>query len=168
MTSSQSSPAAPTASRARAWRAANSSAGKSCLDMLLPPHPALSPWGRGMREVSISEAGDDLLSDDLDGAHDLVVRRVADLEHEDHLVDARGRPALHLAAHAVGVAPDGHPLVEEVVIRIPRHAGLDPGHALGGPEPHMVQLGVVVAIVEARGGAAQVAAGPDVSVPDAD
>src|SRR6266404_2199962 len=84
--------------------------------------------------TSIREARDDLLPDDLDGAHDLVVRRVADLEHEDHLIDAGGRPALHLAAHAVGVAPDGHPLVEEVVIRIPRHAGLDPSHALGRPE----------------------------------
>src|SRR5712691_12531027 len=127
MTRSQSSPAAPTASRARAWRAANSSAGKSCLDMLLPPHPALSPRGRGMREVSVREARDDLLPDDLDGAHDLVVRRVADLEHEDHLIDTCGRPALHLAAHAVGVAPDGHPLVEEVFIRVSRHAGLTPG-----------------------------------------
>src|SRR5207245_10440439 len=158
MTSSQSSPAAPTASRARAWRAANSSAGKSCLDMLLPPHPALSPRRRGMREVSVREAGDDLLSDDLDGAHDLVVRRVADLEHEDHLIDAGGRPAFHLAAHAVGVAPDGHPLVEEVVVRIPGHAGLDLGHALGRAEPHVIPLGVVVAIVAAPRRAPDVAA----------
>jgi len=47
-----------------------------------PPPPA-EP--RGPVE-SVLEARDHLLEDDLDRAHDLVVGRVPDLEHEDHLI----------------------------------------------------------------------------------
>src|SRR5262249_6651906 len=85
---------------------------------------------------------------------DLIVRGAPDLEHEDQLIDARRGPALHLAAHAVGVAADGHPVFQEIVVRIAGHALLDPRHALGGAEPHAIQRGVVLAVVEARGGAA--------------
>src|SRR5437773_2976639 len=109
MTSSQSSPAAPIASRARAWRAANSSAGKSCLDMLLPPYPALSPRGRGMRGVSVGEAGDGLLFVVLDGGRDMGGGGVAGVEHVVHLICVSGSPELYLATLAVGFAHDGVP-----------------------------------------------------------
>src|SRR5262249_40446114 len=51
-----------------------------------------------------------------------------------------------------------------LVVRIASHAGLDPGGAFGRAEPHVVQLGIVVAVVEARGGAAPRAPDPIVVV----
>src|SRR4029450_8789476 len=83
---------------------------------------------RGWRaDASIREPWDDLLPDDLDGPHDLIVGRVADLEHEDHLVDACRGPALDLSADAVRVAADRHPARQQLVVRIAGHASLDPG-----------------------------------------
>ena len=112
--------------------------------------------------------GDDLLADDLDRPHDLIVRGVADLEHEYHLIDPGRGPAFHLATYAVGVAADRHAGFQQVVVRITRHARLDPRHALGRAEPHVVQLRVVVAVVEPRRRTADIAADPVIVVHAAD
>src|ERR1700732_285178 len=93
--------------------------------------------------LSLAKSRDYLLPDDLDRAHDLVVRGAADLEHEDHLIDARLGPAFHLPANAVGIAADRHAARQQVVVAVAGHARLDPRHAFRRTEPYMIQLGVV-------------------------
>src|SRR5260370_27200511 len=112
----------------------------------------------GAISVSVREPRDDFLADDLYRAHHLRVGEVARLQHEDKLIDAGHGPFLDLPADRVGVAADCHGVLDELVVAaLGDLVGDLLAALLGRAEAVAVHLGIVVAVIPARGRTNEVA-----------
>ena len=63
------------------------------------------------------ELGQNLFAEQVQRAHNFIAGGVTGQDHEEKLVHAQIRPALHAAADRVNVAPDDQAVVDQVVVR---------------------------------------------------
>src|SRR5262245_27001898 len=80
-------------------------------DLHREPPPVHAP----VAAPRLPEAGDDLLREELDRAHHLLVRNAVRLHEADHVIEAGSGVALDLADAVVDVADDHHVLLVEVL-----------------------------------------------------
>src|SRR5688572_5371908 len=100
--------------------------------------------------IGLAKARDDLLANELDGAHGLRVRGFPGLHHEEHLVHADVGPEPQRLGDSLRVAANGHAALDQVIVGIGLDLLPDRVNAAAGGEAHRVDLCVVIAVVPAR------------------